>query len=166
MEPSFLLADLDGFTPHISRLVCMMTYVRYTTLEAVKGMSQTNLDARVLETGNSVGMLLSHMAEVEQFYQANTFGGEYTYREGPSILSDYGRKHCQGNNLEHYLNVLAESRERTLTEFSQRDDTWLHEAKPFGKTGRLTNNYFKWFHVFEDEINHRGQIRLIRKLLQ
>lgn len=30
--------------------------------------------------------------------------------------------------------------------------------------GTPTSNYFKWFHVFEDEINHRGQIRLIRKL--
>lgn len=24
------------------------------------------------------------------------------------------------------------------------------------------NNYFKWFHVFEDELNHRGQIRWLR----
>ena len=25
---------------------------------------------------------------------------------------------------------------------------------------RPANNYFKWFHVFEDELNHRGQIRI------
>jgi hypothetical protein len=27
------------------------------------------------------------------------------------------------------------------------------------------NNHFKWFHVFEDEINHRGQIRWLRARL-
>ena len=33
----------------------------------------------------------------------------------------------------------------------------------FGMTNQLTTT-FKWFHVFEDEINHRGQIRLIKKM--
>jgi C-terminal processing protease CtpA/Prc len=31
--------------------------------------------------------------------------------------------------------------------------------------GSEGNNYFCWFHVFEDEINHRGQIRLLAKQL-
>ncbi|WQI98124.1 integrase, partial [Rossellomorea vietnamensis] len=26
--------------------------------------------------------------------------------------------------------------------------------------------HFKWFHVFEDELNHRGQIRMIKKRMK
>ncbi len=47
-------------------------------------------------------------------------------------------------------------------EFSRRGDEWLDEQTPFWG-GRPANNYFKWFHVFEDELNHRGQIRWLRK---
>ena len=43
------------------------------------------------------------------------------------------------------------------------DDAWLHAVDT--SWGTPVSNYFKWFHVFEDELNHRGQIRLLRKLL-
>lgn len=29
--------------------------------------------------------------------------------------------------------------------------------------GNPSNNNFMWFHVFEDALNHRGQIRWLRK---
>lgn len=35
-------------------------------------------------------------------------------------------------------------------------------VQPFGN-GMLANNHWKWFHVLEDELSYRGQIRLIRK---
>ena len=54
-------------------------------------------------------------------------------------------------------------RAKTLEEFAKRDDLWLEEEIPFW--GTVGNRYFAWFHVFEDEINHRGQMRLIRKAL-
>ena len=41
-------------------------------------------------------------------------------------------------------------------------DAWLDAQTPFWG-GKPANNYFKWFHVFEDELNHRGQIRWLRK---
>jgi hypothetical protein len=55
-------------------------------------------------------------------------------------------------------------REHTLAEFRQRDDDWLHQQFPFWG-GQAGNNYFCWYHVFEDEINHRGQMRLIIKAI-
>ena len=47
-------------------------------------------------------------------------------------------------------------------ELARRDDAWLEEQSPF-REGQPANNHFKWFHVFEDELNHRGQIRWLRK---
>jgi hypothetical protein len=53
-------------------------------------------------------------------------------------------------------------RTRTLDDLAGRDDRWLDEESLYG--GKHTaNNYFKWFHAVVDEINHRAQIRLLRK---
>ena len=56
----------------------------------------------------------------------------------------------------------------TRIPFSEAKYLSLHpgnnEETPFWG-GQPANNYFKWFHVFEDEINHRGQIRWLCKRL-
>ena len=149
----------------------MMGYARYTTLWAAKDLSQAQLDFHPQANGNSIGMLLEHMAAVEVAYAASTFEhrdlteAEIARWEAGLELGELGREHIKGHDLEHYLNELATVRERTLTEFAKRDDSWLYEQTPFWND-EPANNYFKWFHVLEDEINHRGQIRLIRKALK
>ena len=56
-------------------------------------------------------------------------------------------------------------RQRTFHELKNRTDDWLYEETTFWE-GKQPNNYFKWFHVFEDEINHRGQMRWLRKRIE
>jgi uncharacterized damage-inducible protein DinB len=168
-EQIYLVADQPGFTPHIGRLVSMMNYARHTTLDAVRDLSVAQLDERPNGFGNSIAMLLEHFAGVEVVYQIITFEGrepadaELTHWLPGLDLGDKGES-IRGKPLEHYLEQLAQVRAKTLAEFAKRDDDWLHLEFPWwdNKPG---NNYFCWFHVFEDEINHRGQIRLIRKNL-
>ena len=168
-KPSpFVIADQSGFTPHTSRLVSMMNYARRTTLEMVRGLSPEELDFLASPDSNSVGMLLEHMAAVEVYYQVFSFDGDESKldmsRWGAGLeLGDLGREKIRGHDISYYLNQLKEVREKTVSEFKKRDDSWLHQEFPlWGQSG---NNYFCWFHVFEDEINHRGQIRLIVKHL-
>lgn len=77
-------------------------------------------------------------------------------------LGEAGRKTIKGNNLTYYLDILKETREKTLNEFRKRDDTWLMSVDPKFFGGQPTNNYCKWFHVCEHESNHNGQIKWIR----
>ena len=63
--------------------------------------------------------------------------------------------------MDYYLTRLEQVRAKTLSELGRRDDQWLEEEPSFG-SGQKVNNYFKWFHVFGHEINHRGQIRWLR----
>ena len=171
LEHPYLIQDLPGLTPHLSRLVRMMAYARQTTLEAVEGLSRDQLDVRLHDDGNSIGMLLEHMAAVEVYYQTHTFENRYFNNEekarwgAGADLGDLGREKIKGHDLEYYLENLAAVREKTLAEFARRDDAWLHEETTW-VSNQPANAYFKWFHVFEDEINHRGQIRLIRKALK
>lgn len=164
-DECFVVGDLPEFSPGISRLVFMMDYVRRTTLEAVAGLTVEQLDAQVLAEGNTIGMLLAHMAGVEETYQGVTFHNTRPARELPEhTLGERGRLAFKGHPLEWSLNRLSSSRERTLLELARRDDGWFyHPYKPWGR--KTWNNAFCWFHVVEDEIRHQGQIIILRKEL-
>ena len=45
---------------------------------------------------------------------------------------------------------------RTLKGLASRDDAWLDQLL---SVAPVLNVHWAWFHVAEDEINHRGQIR-------
>lgn len=165
----YVVKSLPEFTPTIGHLVCMMTYTRNSTLRAVEGLGVDQLDHLLDDDANSIGMLLEHIACIEEAYQFATFGWEYSeeqearWRIGAE-LGRAAREHIRGHDLDHYVERLARVRTRTLEELSRQDDEWLFEESAWWD-GHVANNYFKWFHVFEDELNHRGQIRLLRKRL-
>lgn len=150
----------------------MMSYVRKTTLETVAGLTTRELDHRHDAQSNSIGALLAHVAAVEVAYQAATFHGRgltsaESERWGAALdLGARAHREIQGHSLEHYADLLEGVRSETLHEFARRDDEWLAEESPFWD-GLPANNHFKWFHVFEDELNHRGQMRwLVKRLSQ
>lgn len=170
MEQSDLLVigPRPGFSPAVGRLVAMMTYARVTTLRAVEGLTTEQLDYVHDADSNSIGALLAHIASVEVAYQRVTFDGRgvssptYDAEWATAVqLGDRAREEIRGKPLEHYVAALQEVRAFTLEELARHDDAWLDETSTFGP-GRRVNNYFKWFHVFEDELNHRGQIRWLK----
>jgi|SRR5947207_1900213 len=150
-------------------LVDMLRYARSTTLHALEGLTTSQLDQRFDAESNSIGALLMHIAAVEVSYQLDTFDGR-DFNAGelatwePWIELTPASQQPIGQPLDHYLALLASIRERTERELLTRDEEWLLLESPFGKT--VANNYWKWFHVCEDEINHRGQIRWLRKRLR
>lgn len=79
-------------------------------------------------------------------------------------LGDAGRKTIKGHDLGYYLNILTETREKSLAEFHKRDDAWLMSVDKDWYWGP-TNNYCKWFHVCEHESHHIGQIAFLRNRL-
>jgi len=171
MNNIYLITDIPGYTPQISRLLSMMNYARHTTLESTKNLTVDQLDYLLDSESNSIGALLLHFAAVEYAYQLETFEKRELNEEELSIwgaaldLGDDGRKKIRGHDLDYYLDKLNEVRYRTYELFKTVDDSWLYQEEQFWYN-KQANHYFMWFHVFEDEINHRGQIRMIRKRLK
>lgn len=163
----FLIGDISDFTPQIARLVSMMNYVRYTTLSAVKDLTIRELDYLNNSTDNSIGSLLLHIAAAEVGYQAATFYNrqlnedEKLEWDTAFALNEKAREQIKGYALDYYLNKLEQVRAKTLTELANRNDQWLDEQTSFRDNS--INNYFKWFHVFTHEMNHRGQINMLRR---
>lgn len=164
----YLITEIAGYTPKVSHLISMLNYARFTTLEATEAMSMEQLDYLLDENSNSIGALLLHFAAVEVAYQAATFEGRGLTDEemkewGPALnLGNEGRSVIRGHELNYYIERLAVVRQKTLERFRTVDDRWLEQEETFWHN-KPANYYFMWFHVLEDEINHRGQIRIIRK---
>ncbi|MGD6781427.1 DinB family protein [Sutcliffiella horikoshii] len=165
-DKTFILEPTEGYTPEVGRLLAMMEYARGTTIYATQNLSVEELDYRINGQGNSIGSLLLHIACVEEVYQILTFEErDPTEQEMKKLragltLGDSAFKESEGNAASFYLEKLSKVREMTKFQLKQKEDNWLDEEFPFGPE-HLANNYFRWFHVFEDELNHRGQIKLI-----
>jgi uncharacterized damage-inducible protein DinB len=169
MQPSPLrIEPIVGYTPTIGRLVGMLTYARSTTLGAVEGLTTAELDHLHDAQSNSIGALLAHIAVVERSYQILTFeeriisATESNLWSAALKLGANGRLSLKGFPLDHYLEELTAVRRVTLEKLAARDDAWLERT--VGPAPKL-NAHWVWFHVAEDEINHRGQIRWLRARL-
>jgi uncharacterized damage-inducible protein DinB len=143
----------------------MLTYARSTTLAAVNGLDMAQLDHLHDPASNSIGALLAHIAAVERSYQILTFeerllSPEENARWAAALtLGAEGQRTLRGFPLDHYVAELAAVRQRTLESLANRDDAWLDDAV---RVAPRINAHWAWFHVAEDEINHRGQIRWLR----
>jgi len=162
------IEPIAGYSPTIGRLVGMLTYARSTTFAAVDGLTMADLDHLQDANSNSIGALLAHFAVVERSYQILTFEDrELSAKENERWsaalkLGASGRQSLRGYPLEHYLDELTTVRRVTLEMFAERDDEWLERSVV---QAPKINAHWAWFHVAEDEINHRGQIRWLRARL-
>jgi uncharacterized damage-inducible protein DinB len=146
----------------------MLLYARATTIAAVDGLTLAELDHLHDDRSNSIGALLAHVAAVERAYQVLTFEDRALSADENSgwasalKLGHEGRRTLRGEPLQHYLDQLAAIRRNTLAALALRDDAWLERSVT---AAPKINTHWAWFHVLEDEINHRGQIRWLRARL-
>jgi Protein of unknown function (DUF664) len=162
-----------GYPPQVGVFVSALTWMREANgvISATKGLTMADLDYLIDPKANTIGALMRHLAATETYYQLNTFEGKNWGTWPDSVkqqwdsamnLGEAGRKAIKGHDRDYYLNILQETRAKSLAEFRKRDDVWLMAVDkewPWGPT----NNYCKWFHVCEHEAHHTGQIAFLRK---
>ena len=166
----FKIEPVAGYAPRVGELVCMMDRVRVRTIETVAGLTVAQLDHLHDPESNSIGALLAHMAAIETVHGIVSFENRAPTKEererlGAALtLGDAARREIRGKPLEHYLAALVAVRARTKERLREKTDAWLTEERLYAG-GSRANNYYIWFHVPEDETNHRGQITWLRKRL-
>lgn len=167
---NFQIKETTGYTPKIGELVSMLDYTRAVTLEDVKGLSTEQLDFLADEHSNSIGALILHMAAIEYIHQIIAFENrDLTQQElerwiVPFELGSKARSKICNQPLKYYLDELADVREKTLALMKGVEDDWLYEEGQY-YNGVTYNKYYLWFHVVEDETSHRGQIRMLKRML-
>ncbi|MGP4068382.1 DinB family protein [Halobacillus sp. B29] len=160
----------DGYTEKIGELVSMLEHTREVTLQEIANLSQADLDALTDQSSNTIGALLMHIASIEFAHQVVSFEKrdlteqEYADWKIPLELGDQARESIHHQPLDYYIDQLNQTRANILVRLTAKDDQWLLEEDKWGHSVPY-NQYYLWFHVMEDEINHRGQIRAIKRLL-
>ena len=165
-----IIGPRTGYSPQIGTLLSTLAWVQNAIPGTVNGLTRTNLDYLLDSRANTIGALLLHLAATETYYQLNTFDG-MKWDSWPAAvkqkwdaamtLGDAGRATIKGHDLDYYLGVLKEVREKSLAEFRKRDDKWLMAVDEQWDWGP-TNNYCKWFHVCEHISHHVGQMAMLR----
>src|ERR1700722_15467720 len=170
-----VLGPRPGYSPQVGTFVSLLTWMREQNgvIRATKGLTQADLDYPPDPNANTIGALMLPLAAPDTYYRLHTFEDKKWGSWPDSVkqqwdaamsLGDAGRKTIKGHDRDYYLNILQETRAKTLAEFSKRDDTWLMAIDkdwPWGPT----NNLCKWFHVCEHEAHHTGQIAFLKKRL-
>ncbi|MGP4060172.1 DinB family protein [Halobacillus sp. H74] len=152
-----------GFTDKIGELVFMLEHVRAVTIQEVADLTEEELDYSK-PGGNSIGALLSHMASIEYVHQQISFENRDLTEDEVAVwgialeLGQKANETINSSSVDDYLDVLESTRDQTLELLKEKDDEWLYEEREW-PNGKKYNQYYLWFHVLEDEINHRGQIR-------
>ena len=143
---------------------------RTTTILSLKNLSVSELDWQYQDGWNTIGALLSHIIAIENYFRVEFMEGrKLTDAENEKLLPalDMGvhlPKLINQRPLEQYIKQLTESRELMLhalsklthEDFTRRVDDYDDE------TG--CNLAWVLYHMVEDEIYHRGQMSIVRKL--
>lgn len=153
----------------IGSLCYLLSYQRTRTLAALDGVTTSELDFEVIPNGNTIGMLLRHIAclwatrriasiekrsltVAERGFWAGAF-------PGPAPFGPFG-----GRQLTFYTELLAAEYDAVLSYLRQMDDGWLY-ADCTPATNAKIKNFVAFYHLAEDECCHCGQIKMIRGLI-
>jgi uncharacterized damage-inducible protein DinB len=170
LDEPYQILPAPGFPPAIGRVVSMMNHARARTIKAVESLTIAQLDYLHDTASNSIGALLTHMTAIESVHAVLSFenrppAARELAQWGDALkLGDAARAKFKGKDLAHYLAALETVRSASLDGLRSREDSWLYEERPYIE-GKKANNLYIWFHVLEDETNHRGQISWLRKRL-
>ena len=71
----------------------------------------------------------------------------------------------RGQTIELHVDRLNNLREHSIAALAAKSDDWLQQSFMLPWLPLPSNNLWAWYHVMEDELNHRGQIRWLRQRL-
>ncbi len=152
-------------------LIGIMEDARTTTLQRVQGISVEELDWQYAEGWNSIGALLAHVISCENFFRiyfverrALTKDEEEKWMPGLELGKFVPSLIC-GKPIEVYIEEMSASRKTMFEQIRllSREDF----IKPrMGSYDPVTGYNLAWglYHNAEDEVHHRGQISILRKI--
>lgn len=156
----------------IDYLLGILEDARITTLERVEQLTPEELHWQYAAGCNTIGVLLSHMIACEHYHRIALIGGrEFTPEEQelylpglemgkyiPQLITDW--------SIEKYLQELADARAQLLASIEPLTANEFHQKHEGYNKNTGYNLAWTFYHLAEDEVHHRGQISILRKLFK
>lgn len=155
----------------IDYMLGVLKDTRTVTLSTIKNLTKFELDWQYGKGWNTIGALLSHIAAIEHYFRiVYVENRELTDLENIELTPalDMG-VHLPllitGKNINNYIDELSTSRQKLLA--SLEKITFEDFSRTFKSKDYDSDCNLAWilYHMIEDEIYHRGQISMIKKLL-
>ncbi|WP_353718775.1 DinB family protein [Dyadobacter sp. 676] len=155
----------------VDYLIGILQDTRLTTIQTIRKLTTAQIDWQFAPGWNTIGALLSHIEAIEHFFRIEfVLGRKLTAEENdfwtPALdMGEHIPKLMTGKAIEDYIGNLTTSRQMLIDsirdlsfeELTQKIDGYYDE-----QTG--CNLAWALYHMAEDEIYHRGQISMLRKL--
>lgn len=154
----------------IDYLVGIIEDARVTTLQRVEGISVEELHWQYADGWNSVGALLSHIIAVEEYFRIEFVEGRNLTAEEEGLwtpgleMGKYLPQLKTDESVEIYVKRLEQSRARMLRSIRLISEAGFKEKREGYNPNTGCNLAWVLYHMAEDEVHHRGQISILRKL--
>ena len=155
-----------------SYLITTLHDARATTFNYIKDITQEELDWQPYAEWNTIGALVSHIISCDYFFKiyfienrALTATEEKQWLPGLE-LGKYVNE-LRGKPFEYYSTELTKAHEEIAKAVNNLSNEKLLE-KRFDVYDKINGSDLAWtiYHKAEDEVHHRGQISILRKLYQ
>jgi uncharacterized damage-inducible protein DinB len=154
----------------IDYLLGIIEDARMTTIQRIENISIDELHWQYENNWNSIGVLLSHIIAAEHFFRIQFIEErELTKQEKEEYLpglemGKYIPQLMSNQSINEYITQLENSRLKLIEQIQKLDVTKFHKKREGynPKTGH--NLAWTLYHLAEDEVHHRGQISILRKL--
>lgn len=141
-----------------------------TTFKYIQNISQEELDWQPYEGWNTVGALLSHIIAGDYafkiyFIEKREMTKEEEAKWNPGIEMGKYINELKGKSPEYYQEELMKSFQVMKEAIQQLSTEQLLERR-YDVYDKVNGSDLAWtlYHSAEDEVHHRGQISIIRKL--
>lgn len=151
-------------------LIATLHDARATTCMYIKSVTQDEMDWQPHPGWNTIGALLAHIIAGDYFMKLYFIDKrEMTTEEEKALLPglDMGEyvEQLKGKTPEYYKEELMRSFDHMKTAIQQLSKEQLLERR-YDMYDKVNGSDLAWtlYHNVEDEVHHRGQISILRKL--
>ncbi len=171
MQKRKFIIEFDKTQDHsIDYLLGILEDARITTNQAIATIPSEEIDWQFQEGWNTIGALLSHITAIEHYFRIEFVEGrkltdEETSKWLPGMdMGPYIPQLIKKQPIATYAAELTESRQMLVE--SLRNISFDDFVRRIEDYDPVTGCNLAWalYHMVEDEIYHRGQISIIRKL--
>jgi uncharacterized damage-inducible protein DinB len=170
-RPTFIPCG-DSPGSYYNYVIGILNDARITTLQRVEGISTEELHWQYAEGWNTIGALLQHMISTENFFRiVYVEQRELTVAEAeewiPGLeMGEYLPALITGQSIDEYIYQLDLSRRKMLKQIKSLSKEEFYRRRKRYDPKKGYNLAWLLFHQAEDEVHHRGQISILRKLYQ
>lgn len=169
MERKYFIEQSSGIKS-IDFLCAIKHDARAVTLQYLENITQEELDWQPYPAWNFIGALAQHIISLDEYFRINfiekrKFTQEEKLQYGPALQMGERLGLLKGKSPDELRSQLKTAHENMIAAIRGLTEVQLFERIPKAYD-EATGSDLAWilYHSAEDEIHHRGQISILRKI--